>query len=41
MAFLDYTSLQKLALELGITHKRQRLFADVLPIKPTERLVED
>lgn len=41
MAYSDYTSLQKIQTDLGITHKRQRLFAALPSIDPSAKLVED
>ncbi len=41
MSYSDYTSLQKLTTELGITHKRQLLFATLNPIAPSAKLIED
>lgn len=41
MAYSDYTTLHKLNNELGIAHKRQKLFLEINPISPSERLTED
>jgi hypothetical protein len=41
MAYSDYTTLQKLNHDLGIGHKKQKLFVKVVPISPSERLIED
>ena len=41
MAYSDYTSLQKLTAELGISHKRHSLFASVIAINPTQKLIDD
>jgi len=41
MAFSDYTTLQKLNCELGITHKRQKLFTQINRIVPSTKLLED
>jgi hypothetical protein len=41
MAFSDYTTLQKLSSELGITHKRQKLFMQINPVLPSAKLLED
>lgn len=41
MAYSDYTSLQKLTAELGITNKRHNLFASIIPINPTQKLIDD
>ncbi|MEY4767856.1 MAG: hypothetical protein RL637_495 [Pseudomonadota bacterium] len=41
MAYSDYTSLQKLTVELGITHKRQNLFHVINPINPSQKLMDD
>ena len=41
MAYSDYTSLQKLTVELGITHKRQPLFSSIIPVNPSQKLIDD
>lgn len=41
MAYSDYTTLQKLNNELGIAHKRQKLFMTIQPVLPSEKLLED
>jgi hypothetical protein len=41
MAYSDYTTLQKLNNELGITHKRQKLFVKINPVLPSTKLTED
>ncbi|CAK0773251.1 conserved hypothetical protein [Gammaproteobacteria bacterium] len=41
MAYSDYTSLQKLQHELGITHQRCILFPKIPLITPSEKLKED
>jgi hypothetical protein len=41
MAYSDYTSLQKLSSELGISHQRQRLFTRIQPAAPSAKLTED
>lgn len=41
MAYSDFTTLQKLSLELGISHRRQRLFADVRPVEPSAKVEDD
>lgn len=41
MAFSDYTTLQKLNNELGIRHFRQKLFLEINPIQPSDKLLED
>lgn len=41
MSYSDYTSLQKLTTELGITHKRQVLFTTLNPVTPSAKLIDD
>jgi hypothetical protein len=41
MAYSDYTTLQKLHNELGIEHKRQKLFTQIQPVSPSAKLVDD
>lgn len=41
MAYSDYTTLQKLNIELGITHQRQKLFTTIPPVLPSAKLTED
>jgi hypothetical protein len=41
MAYSDYTTLQKLNNELGITHQRQKLFRKINPVLPSAKLTED
>jgi hypothetical protein len=41
MAYSDYTTLHKLNNELGITHKRQKLFMTINPVLPSAKLTED
>ena len=41
MVYSDYTTLQKLSNDLGITHKRQKLFVKIAPVSPSEKLIED
>ena len=41
MAYSDYTTLQKLNNDLGISHKRQKLFMNIVPVWPSEKLIED
>jgi len=40
MSYSDYTTLHKLR-ELGISHKRQKLFAQIKRVSPSPKLIED